>query len=424
MKPQITVLDNGIRVVTDNMPQVESVSLGVWVGTGAQNEKEQNNGISHLLEHMAFKGTTTRTHKDIDEEIENVGGSINAYTSREETAYYARILKENTDVAMDIIGDILLNPTFPEEELEKEKTVILQEINQGYDTPDDYVFDLYQKTAFPNQPLGRPILGDAKNVKAFTREDIKGYISEQYSSTRMILSAAGNVNHDDIVKMAEKIFAGAEAKPMKNPEKPLYKGGDVREERDVEQLQVVLGFNGIDYKDDAYYAANIMGIILGNSTSSRLYQEIREKKGLAYAVFAYPTFYQNAGMFNIYAGTAPESVPELIPAVGEEIRKITEAITPEELNRAKAQMKANILMSLESSSSRSDKNARQMLIFNRLLTKEEMRDKIEEVKAFDVLNVAQRIFSSPLSFAVLGNVKGIKEPEAIKKDLSVSLSGR
>ncbi|MBR7158323.1 MAG: insulinase family protein [Alphaproteobacteria bacterium] len=422
MTAEITVLDNGIRVITDNMPQAESVALGMWVNAGAQNESKENNGISHLLEHMAFKGTTTRTFKDIDEEIENLGGSINAYTSREETAYYARMLKENADTAMDIIGDILQNPTFPDEELKKEKTVIIQEINQSYDTPDDYVFDLYQEKAFPNQPLGRPIAGLAENVKAFTRDDIQSYVAEQYVASQMVFSAAGNVNHDQIIGLAEKIFTKFPKKDKKLPVTPVYKGGDVRCERDIEQLQLVLGFNGIPYNDEAYYAANIMAIILGNSTTSRMYQEIREKRGLVYNIWSYPSFYRNAGMFNIYAGTSAESADELIPAVGGEIRKITEYITPQELARAKAQMKANILMSLESSSSRCDKNARQMLIFNRLLTSEEMREKIEAVSAGDVLQVAARIFSSEVTFAALGRVKELKEPEAIRKDLGVSLT--
>lgn len=421
MKPEITTLDNGIRIVTDNMPQAESVSLGMWVNVGSRNEEESTNGISHLLEHMAFKGTTTRTFKDIDEEIENLGGSINAYTSREETAYYAKMLKEDASTALEIIGDILQHSTFPDKELKKEKTVIIQEINQSYDTPDEHVFDLYQEVAFPDQALGRPIAGLSENINKFTRSDIQNYISEQYQASNMVFSAAGNVKHEEIVRLAEDIFTVFPKQDKRALSVPVYKGGDIRKERDIEQLQLVFGFKGFSYKDEDYYAANIMAIILGNSTTSRMYQEIREKRGLVYSIYSYPTFYRDTGLFSIYAGTSEENGNELIEAVGEEIKKITEYITPEELCRAKAQMKANILMSLESSSFRCDKNARQMLIFNRLLDSSEMREKIDNIREEDILKVSERVFSSALTFAALGRTKGLKDSDSIRKALSISL---
>jgi len=417
MEIRTTTLENGLRVVSDPMATVESVSLGVWVGIGTRHEKKEMNGVSHLLEHMAFKGTRRRTATAIAEEIEAVGGHINAYTTRESTAYYVRVLKEDVPLGVDLIADILQHSTMEPEELERERTVILQEINQAQDTPDDVVFDNFQEAAYPDQPLGRQVLGDAQIVGAMGRETIMDYMNAHYNSGSMVLAAAGRVDHDQLVDLARDAFSPLQQGPQAKREDACYSGGQSVVERPLEQAHLLLGFEGVGYSDPDFYAVAVLSTLFGGGMSSRLFQEIREKRGLVYSIYSFGSSYSDGGLFGIYAGTGEEETAELIPLICDEIRKMTDSVGTDELNRARAQIKASILMGLESSSSRCEQLARQMMVFGRPLPTAETVAHIEAVDADSILRIARRIFASPLTLTALGPVSKLETFEQIQKRL-------
>ena len=415
---KITKLDNGLNIISEEMNTVETASAGVWVEAGARNETPQMNGVSHMLEHMTFKGTRKRNAQAIAEEVENVGGHINAYTSRENTAYYAKVLKEDLGLAVDVVADLVQNAVLDEEELERERGVILQEINQAQDTPDDVVFDLFQEACFPDQALGRPVLGPADGVRDMARDDIIDYMREHYRPAGMVLSAAGKFSHNQLIDLAHEHFPGGTSGRGADHPTAHYVGGDIRESRDVEQAHLLLGFEGLHYKDDDFYAASVMSMVLGGGMSSRLFQEVREKRGLVYSVYSFLSAYADTGVFAIYAGTGEKETAELIPVVCDEIGKITGTIGAEELARAKAQLKASILMSLESTSSRAEQLARQLMIFGRPLTTEESVAKIEAVDEAAIQNVAKRIFSTEPTLAALGPIGNVEDFDKVKSRLN------
>ena len=419
MTVEVSTLGNGIRIVTETMPAVETVSCGIWVGTGARNEPAQFNGVAHLLEHMAFKGTDRRSAQAIVEEIESVGGHLNAYTSREQTAYYAKVLKEDTDLAIDILADILQNSTFDTDELERERTVIIQEIGQAHDTPDDRIFDYFQMTAVPDQPLGRPVLGSAEIVRSMSRETIMDYMQSSYGGDRMILAAAGNLAHDRIVREAERLFDGIPSAGDVLTVPGRYRGGDHTEHRDLEQVHLLLGFPGYSYRDDEFYAEMVMSTLLGGGMSSRLFQEIRERRGLVYSIYSYASFYGDCGLFGIYAGTGPDDVAELMPAICQEIRKMPDSLTPAEIDRARTQLKAATVMSLESTSARCEQLGQQMLIFGRPLSMEEQVARIEAVSESDIVSVSRRIFSGRPTVAAVGPVEQIMSDDDVAASLAM-----
>jgi predicted Zn-dependent peptidase len=419
MTVNVSTLGNGIRVVTENMPRVETVSCGVWVGTGARNETTEVNGVAHLLEHMAFKGTERRSAQDIVEEIESVGGHLNAYTSREQTAYYAKVLKENTDLALDLLADILQNSSFDADELERERTVVIQEIGQAHDTPDDRIFDHFQTVAFPNQPLGRPVLGSVETVGNMPRETIMGHMRTGYGGDRMVLSAAGNLEHDAFVQAASDLFNKIPPQAQVTMEAGRYEGGHHFEDRELEQVHLLLGFSGLSYEDDQFYATSVMSTLFGGGMSSRLFQEIRERRGLVYSIYSYPSFYRDCGLFGIYAGTGPEDVDELLPAICAEIRRLPDTLDEREIDRARTQLKAATLMSLESTGSRCEQMAQQMLVFGRPLTTEEQVAKIEAVDQAAVRDVALNIFSGRPTIAAVGPVNQIMEYDQLVAALAI-----
>lgn len=412
-----TTLKNGLRVVSDPMLAVESVSLGVWVGVGTRYEKSEMNGVSHLLEHMAFKGTKRRSALAIAEEIEAVGGYINAYTTRESTAYYVRVLKEDVALGVDLIADILQNSTMETEELERERTVILQEIHQANDSPDDVVFDNFQETAYPEQAMGRQVLGDANIVGSMKRDVIMNYMECHYNSNTMVLSAAGCVDHNELVKLAQNTFSNLPRGEQASREPAIYTGGQSIVARELEQAHLILGFEGVGYEDPDFHAAAVLSTLLGGGMSSRLFQEIREKRGLVYSIYSFVPSYSDSGLFGIYAGTGEEETRELIPLVCDEIKKICDSVGTDELIRARAQIKASILMALESSSSRCEQLARQMMVFGRPLPTEEIVASIEAVDRDAILNTAQRIFSTPLTIAALGPISKLENFEEIVQRL-------
>lgn len=404
MMQNVSTLPNGLRVVTDVMPELETVALGVWVGVGAMYEPAELNGISHLLEHMAFKGTTTRSARKIAEEIEDVGGYINACTSRETTSFYIKVLKEDMPLAVDILADILQNSIFDPEEFAREKTVVLQEISQSTDTPDDIVFDYFQGCAYPDQAAGRPILGTAETVGAVTRETLDAFMKNNYTPSRMVLSASGNIDHDTFARLAEKAFGKLKPAQGRAAEDFVYRGGEFRMEKPIEQVNLVLGFPGVSFYDREYYTAHLLSTLFGGGMSSRLFQEIREKRGLVYSIYSFSSSYTKGGTFGIYAGTGEEEAEELLPAVCDEIRRMRESVLPEELARAKAQLKASVLMTLEHPSARAEQNAGHLLTFGRLLEKEEILGRIADVTVRDLLDLAGRLFSGVPTLTSLGPV--------------------
>lgn len=416
---RITTLDNGLRIISDEMPNVETASAGVWIDAGARFEAQKVNGVSHMLEHMTFKGTRKRSAQAIAEEIEDVGGHINAYTSRENTAYYAKVLKEDLGLAVDMVADLVQNAVLDDEELERERGVILQEINQAQDTPDDVVFDMFQEACYPDQPLGRPVLGTLDGVGQMPRSDVLGYMTDHYRPSGMVLSAAGNFQHDQLIDLANEHFPQSSAKGIGDTQDPAkYVGGDIRESRDIEQVQLLMGFESFSYHDDDFYAASVLSMLFGGGMSSRLFQEVREKRGLVYSVYSFITAYADGGVFGIYAGTGEKDVKELIPVVCDEIGKLDQNIGADELKRAKAQLKSSVLMSLESTSSRAEQLARQLMIFGRVIPAEESVAEIEAVDEAAIKRVAARIFTGTPTIAALGPISQVEDFAKIEARLS------
>ena len=399
---QVTRLPSGLLVVTETMERVETVSFGAYVASGTRNETEAENGASHFLEHMAFKGTERRSAAQIAEEVENVGGHINAYTAREQTAYYVKLLKEDLALGADIIGDILTHSTFAADELERERGVILQEIGQANDTPDDIIFDHFQEAAFPGQPMGRPTLGTEKGIKTMKRSALVGYMRAHYAAQNVVIAAAGNFRHDTVVDLVRAHFSDlpSEAPPAHAPSR--YAGGEFREARDLDQVHVVLGFPSVPYADRDYYPALLLSTLLGGGMSSRLFQEIREKRGLVYSIYSFTAPFMDAGLFGIYAGTGEDEAKELVPVTLQELRLVQDEIGAEELHRARAQVKAGLLMSLESTGSRCEQLARQMQVFGRTISTSETVARINAVTMDDVRRVAARLFRGRPTLAALG----------------------
>jgi len=419
MNTETSTLNNGLRIVTQERPNLETVSLGVWVKTGSACENIANNGISHFLEHMSFKGTNTRTTLQITEEIEDVGGQSNAYTSRECTAYYAKMMKEDAELAADVLIDSVKNSIFPQEELVKERDVVIQEIKQTIDTPDDIVFDYFQETAFPNQAIGRSILGPQNLVKNFQRDDLLGYIDSNYAAENMVLSAVGNITHDDFVNMVAARMSDYKSKVSFTKDKQIYRGGFSSYKRDIEQSHILVGFPGCSYNDEKHCAMVLLSAILGGGMSSRLFQEIREKRGLVYSVYSFNSMFSASGIFGIYAGTEAKDVPSLMPVVVDEIKKIcNDKVSDKEFIRAQTQVKAGLKMGLESSSATAEMLARQILMYNRTYTIAELVEKYEAVTIDDIRNVAAEIFAGIPTYTLLGAFDRYMEYDELQKALA------
>lgn len=401
--PSVTTLANGLRVVTNSIPYVETVTCGFWVDVGARHEPESINGISHVLEHMAFKGTNRRSALEIAEEIEAVGGYLNAYTSREATAYHARILKADLPLAIDILTDILQNSTFDPIEFAREQSVIIQEIGQTYDTPDDIIFDYFQQTCFPNQPMGRAILGTTQIIQSLTPEQVKKYMHDHYGMHQIVFAASGKLEHEQIVDLVSEKFQSLPTDCPKEKIPAVYKGGTFHQERDLEQTHVILGTEGLPFGHQDYYAISILSTILGGGMSSRLFQEVREKRGLVYSIYSFASSYQDSGIFGIYAGTSPNKVQELLPVVRDELAQFSKSLKTSEINRAKAQLKAGLMMSLESTTSRCEQLANHLMIYGRPIPPTEILQKVDAVTHDQINALADRLFSGPQTLITLGN---------------------
>ena len=417
MTVRLSTLANGLRVVTHEMDTVQTASVGVWVGAGTRHEPAEINGVAHLLEHMAFKGTRRRSAAEIAAEIENVGGHLNAYTSRESTVYYAKVLKEDVPLALDLLADILLNATFDPDELNRERAVILQEIGQANDTPEDIVFDRFQATAYPDQPIGRPVLGRPELVGGMSREQVLGYMRRTYGSDRMVVAAAGCVAHDAIVDAVETLFGALGSNGAFPSEPARYQGGDNRESRDLEQLHLILGFPGLPYDDADYYALSMLSTLFGGGMSSRLFQEIREKRGLVYSIYSFASSYRDSGVLGIYAGTGARESEELVDAICAEIVRLPTSDFQEEILRARKQLVAATVMSLESTGARCDQLGQQTLAFGAPIPIEEQVRRIEAVDAAALARVARRVFTGPPTVAAMGPVDGLPDYRSLSDRL-------
>ncbi|KCV80908.1 M16 family peptidase [Actibacterium atlanticum] len=419
MSVELHRLDNGFRIVTEAMPGMKSAAIGIWVTAGGRHERLEQNGIAHFLEHMAFKGTARRSALQIAETIEDVGGYINAYTSREMTAYYARVLETDVPLALDVISDIVLNPVFDPAEIEVERGVILQEIGQAMDTPDDVIFDWLQEAAFPEQAIGRPILGPAERVSSFDRDDLFKFVREQYAPDQMILSVAGAVDHEEIVRLSEAIFGGLAPSKGDAATPAQFGGGERREEKALEQAHIAIGFESPGYRDPARYAAQIFASTLGGGMSSRLFQEIREKRGLCYSIFAQAGAYADTGMLTIYAGTSGEELPALAELTMDELKRAAHDMTPTEVARARAQLKAGMLMGLESPLSRAERQARLVATWDRVPELEETIARIDATTTTDVCDFAgSLILKSPAALALYGPVANAPDLAALQGRLA------
>lgn len=413
---QIGKLKNGIRIVNDYMPDVETVTIKILIKTGSRNENVSDNGISHFLEHMAFKGTKNRIAKQIAYDFESIGANFNAYTSKETTVYYSKNLKEYTEKALEILVDMIENSTFDSEELEKERGVILQELAMTNDTPDEIIFDYFSKTAFKNQSYGRSILGPAENIKKFTKTDFNNYINKNYTIENIVLSVAGNIKFEEIEKIANNYFNNEKNSNTNNGiEKAEFSSGFFKKEKDLEQVQCIIGFKGISFYDENKYILSVMNHIFGSGMSSRLFQEIRENKGLCYSICSFNDSTFDTGAFLIYTAVDPINTNKTIDAIAVEIKKMIEKVNNEELERAKTKLKSAILMSLESTINRSSSNGSDLLLYDKIITKEEIINKINNTTTSDIKNMLKNIISSSEpTIALYGKIKDTYEYESVK----------
>jgi predicted Zn-dependent peptidase len=422
MSVEVSCLSSGLRVVTHAMDHLESSALGVWVAAGSRCEREHEHGLSHLLEHMAFKGTARRTAIDIAEEIEAVGGEVNAATSIETTSYYARVLRQDVPLAVDILSDILRNSTFDPQELTREQHVILQEIGAALDTPEDRVYDLFTEAAYPGQPIGRTILGTPETVTAAGSPMLSAYLGEHYQGPSMIISAAGAIDHDQLVAISEEHFGGLASGSTPTPAGARYHGGEVREQRELMETQIMLGFEGVPYSSTDFHTAQILASILGGGMSSRLFQEVRERRGLCYSIYAFHWAFADTGVFGVHAATGPGDVDELMPVVIGELERAAHDLSQKELQRARAQLRAGLLMTLESPAARAGQIARQLLLFGRVIPTEELVEKIEAITIEDIRDLATRTFTgSTPTLAAVGAINGMMDHAEVSRRLGAKL---
>jgi predicted Zn-dependent peptidase len=413
-----TTLPSGLRIVTDTLQGVDSIAVGVWASVGTRHEVMADNGVAHMVEHMMFKGTPSRDALKIAEVIEDVGGSMNAYTGREMTGYYVHLLREHFDLGLEVIADILQNSTMPDDEVERERGVILQEIKMYADTPDRQVFDNFQEAAYPGQALGAPALGTVDIISNMTRDTLMNYVKQNYVPSNLVVSVSGDIAHEQVVKKVEELFTS-----LPEGKSGIYSPANYRPQaslvdKDTEQSHVVLGFQGIRRSDDRYAAFRLLSSVLGGGMSSRLFQQVREKRGLVYSIYSFYDAFHDDGLFGIYAGTSPEHLGELMPVVLDEIKDVMDKITPEELARAKAQIKAGVLMARESTLSRADQQARYLINFNRPFDAAALVKTIDAVTADDIVSLSRHVFKTEPTLALIGDQGGLMGLDAIRTRLA------
>ncbi len=423
MSVERSELANGLTVISHATAEVETVSLGIWIGAGSRSEAPGEHGVAHFLEHMAFKGTARRSARDIAEEIEAVGGELNAATGVDSTAYYARVMRKDLALALDILSDIILEPRFDRTELSRERDVILQEIAAAMDSPEDIVFDLAQEAAFPDQPVGRAILGTAKSVACFKRAHLGAYLSTHYHGPNMVLAAAGAVDHASLVAEAQRHLAAFDPNISPDPERAIYAGGMRRSDKPFEQTHLVLAFEAPAYRHPDYFTAQICAGALGGGMSSRLFQEVRERRGLCYAIYAFASGLSDSGMFAVHAAAGPDRAHELIAVIREELLKAAEhGFREDEIARVKAQLKMGLLAGLESSSARAEQLARQVLIHGRPFTTAELIEKVEQVQASDLQALVAAVLASPVSLATVGPILHVARFDRVAEKFTIPSS--
>lgn len=412
---KISQLKNGIRLITDRVETVDTVGFGIWVNVGTRHEDMRTSGVAHMVEHMLFKGTPNRSARDISDQIEAVGGNMNAYTGREMTAYYCHLLREDLDLAIDVIGDMIRNSTMPQDEIERERGVILQEIKMYQDTPDDLVMDYFAEASYPNQSLGANGLGSPEHIQAMTRDHLMNYMMTKYRPNNFIISIAGNVDHDRILAKLEHDFAAMTPGEAPTRVAANYNPMDRIIKKETEQTHLVIGFSAPCRHDDDYTTARVLSVLMGGGMSSRLFQEIREKRGLVYSISSIYDSVADHGVFGFYAGTGPEHVKELIPTALDEFKKLTDQkVTIEELSRAKAQMKTSVLMSRERIMTRTDQNARSMLHYGHEFRPQELIDKINAVSVDDIQTLMNKILLSQPVVASVGQTENVMTGDDVR----------
>ncbi len=384
---------NGLRIVLESVPTVRSVTIGIWVRTGSRQETEQNNGISHFLEHMLFKGTKNRTAKDIAEAFDSIGGQVNAFTSKEYTCFYARVVDTYKEHALEVLTDMLFNSTFLEDEIEREKKVVMEEIKMYEDTPDDHVHDLLATACFGNHPLGRPIIGTEKQIKSFTRKTLVDYMKEFYTPKNIVVSVAGNVEHDFIYKIESLFSTFKDSNRSFKSEKPTFLANKIIKNKETEQAHLCLGYQGLAINDSRISALLIINSILGGGMSSRLFQEVREKHGLAYSVFSYHAAYLDCGLLTIYAGTNKEQLNLLQTTIKQTVQQLAEkGLTDKEFMNSKEQLKGNMMLSLESTNSRMSRNGRNELLLGKQRSLDDIINDIDAVDRSTINEVMEQLF--------------------------------
>lgn len=399
------ILPNGVRIVTEEIPYIRSVAIGIWVGVGSRDEDEHNNGVSHFIEHLLFKGTKNRTAKQIAEALEAVGGQLNAFTTKEYTCYYARALDEHFDLAVDILSDIFFNSLFDPKVIDTERNVILEEIHMYEDSPDELIHDLFAQVIWQGHPLGRPILGTMATVSSLTHADIINYFQKHYVPEDVVIAVAGRVEHAAVMDKLSPVFGAWERERVpKNAEAPVARATTVMSEKKTEQIQICLGTPGVAQTDDRLYILHVLNNVLGGGVSSRLFQEIREERGLAYSVYSYHSAYRDSGLFSIYAGTSPNNMEMVLELIMEEISKIKrEGITQAEIERTKNQIKGNLYLGLENVNSRMSRLGKSELCYGRIISPDEVIAKIEKVTADDLINLAREMFNvNKFALATIG----------------------
>ena len=411
MSPRIHQLNNGIRVLIDDMPSLETAALGVWVRAGSIDEQSTEHGLAHLLEHMAFKGTTSRSARQIAEEIEAVGGYLNAATSHQRTGYYARVLKDDTPLALDILADILQRPTFAEEELTREKEVIVQEIGEAADTPDDVVFEILMDAAFEGQPLSRPILGTPPSVRAQSQSSLRDFVGRHYGPASMIIAIAGGVDAKAFLKLAEDKFGDIADVASPEPRaEPNWVGGNRQDERDIEQAHLSLGFPGAASTAEDFFATRIYADVLGGGMSSRLFQKIREERGLAYSVYAFADAFDQTGLTGVYLGADEGQIVEAAKLIRTEMEALTSAISQQEIDRVRALLRSSMMMSLESPAARIESASGQVFTFGEPLEPSYITEQLAAVTVDDVKAVARKTLEAGTPAIALvgqGNVDAV-----------------
>jgi predicted Zn-dependent peptidase len=417
-------LGNGLTVVTHRMPHLESVALGLWVGTGARSESDGQHGISHLLEHMAFKGTHRRTAVEIAETVEAVGGEINAETSIEHTTYYLRLLKEDIALGMDVLGDVITDPLLDPTELALEQHVILQEIGAAHDAPEDWVYELFQESAYPGQPIGRTILGTPESVRGQTPADLRAFLAAQYRGPSMVVAAAGNLDHEHVLRLAETHLGSFVGEHPAAPLPGTYQGGEQRENRALKETQLLIGFAAPALTDRFFATAHVFSAIAGGGMASRLFQELRENRGLCYSVSSFYWAFADTGLFGVHMAASEVDAAPLMPLAVDELGKMLDGVTAAELARAKAQMRAGLLMTLESPLARAGQLARHIFVYGRPLSLEESLAMVDAVTIDDVVALGRSMLASPPTLAAVGPLNGLPAIDDIAARVAKWSAGR